>query len=64
MSNAVWRVPAVAVGAPLLMLGLLVAWRSGLLRAGEWPDWTADAPAVPGGGEAGLLLVPYWGLPR
>jgi len=55
------RVTAATLDVSLLALGLLAGWRFRLRRAGK-RDWTANASTL--GSREGLLLVPYWGLPR
>jgi hypothetical protein len=51
MHNALWRLTAIALDVPLLMLGLLVEWRIRHLRASGWQDWIATAPALPARGQ-------------
>ena len=63
MRNTMWRVTAVAVELSLLLLGQLVARPVQRVRA-IFRDGAVDRPALARGEEAGLLLVPYWGLPR
>ena len=48
MRNFVWRVTAVALDVPLLMLGLLVEWRI-RMRAAGWRDRKAGLLALPSG---------------
>ena len=48
MRNFMWRVTAVALDVPLLMLSLLVEWRI-RMRASDWRDLTGP-PALPTGG--------------
>jgi hypothetical protein len=59
------RVSAAALDLSLLALGVLASWPFRLRRAGDGRrGWTApDASSSPPSSE-GLLLVPYWGLPR
>ena len=52
MRYLTWRVTAAALDVSLLALGLLVSWPFRLPRASTPPS------------SEGLLLLPYWGLPR
>ena len=52
MRDLMWRVTAVMLDVSLLALGVLAGWQFRLRRASTPP------------GSEGLLLVPYWGLPR
>ena len=57
------RVTAAALDVSLLALGVLASWPFRLRRASDGRAWAADASSSPPSSE-GLLLVPYWGLPR
>jgi len=57
------RVTAAVLDVSLLALGVLASWPFRLRRASDGRGWTADASSSPPSSE-GLLLVPYWGLPR
>jgi hypothetical protein len=63
MRNAMWRLAAVAAGLSLFLLGQLVVRPVRRVRVLS-RDRAVNAPAAHDGEEAGLLLVPYWGLPR
>ena len=53
------RVTAAALDVSLLVLGVLASWPFRVRRTG---GWTANGSTRPS--SEGLLLVPYWGLPR
>lgn len=56
------RVTAVTLDLWPLARGLLAGWRFRVQRRGEGRCRTAQGWAAPG--SEGLVLVPYWGLPR
>jgi hypothetical protein len=57
------RVTAAALDVSLLALGLLASWPFRRRRASDGRGRAADTSSSPPSSE-GLLLVPYWGLPR
>ncbi|MGZ4618037.1 MAG: hypothetical protein ACXV3F_04805 [Frankiaceae bacterium] len=48
MRNFAWRVTAVALDVPVLMLSLLLEWRI-RMRAADWRDRKAGLLALPSG---------------
>ncbi len=57
-----WRVTTVVLDVSSLVLGVLAGRRFGVWRGGDGRRGTARGSAGPG--SEGLVLVPYWGLPR
>jgi hypothetical protein len=56
MRNLLWRLTAVALDVPLLMLSLFVEWRM-RLRPDHWWNLTCGPPAPPGGEGARRTLA-------